>query len=64
MMDITPNEYKLYEENLKFWFYYMLRIWVGVAAKRERERERLKWGELRVCVLFNKRGKKSKLKKL
>ena len=37
---------------------------------RERERERdeirrrLKWGELRVCVLFNKRGKKSKLKKL
>ena len=37
MMDITPNEYKLYEENLKFWFYYMLRIWVGVAAERERE---------------------------
>ena len=47
-------------------------------AERERERDthththththeirrRLKWGELRVCVLFNKRGKKSKLKKL
>ena len=42
------------------------------SKEREREREthththeirrRLKWGELRVCVLFNKRGKKSKLK--
>ena len=58
MMDITPNEYKLYEENLKFWFYYMLRIWVGVVAKRERERERDWNGENLGFVFYSIRGVK------